>query len=329
MKLRLIAVVAAVLLCTACISPGTPAKKSETLFPLTIEESDHLEGYRKATREIVIDDFTNSEEVLRYTNPYTQAYEGYRVLRLFGLHKTLSLPAQYEFVRALYSALPIHLTVGASLRNIIIPSWFSNGEPLILHITQAFTANQDPVVLALANTAGGIRRHGYPVIKRLEPAVDYPRFINTGDGYAIRGNEQYATVIFPDGRVSASGAIGHLLPPFEDIEGSRAIINISDAYLRDENIENDEDVFEPLRAIANDETEEPILRIHAQLQLFMYYLFQGDVKSAQRIADTVQVFMLEQGGDFTESGTDELVLNDLPAILKIARALDAGDDSLR
>lgn len=175
MKLFLITVVAAVFLCSSCISPGSPAKKSDGFFSLTIEETEQLKTYRTATREIVIDDFINPDETLRYANPYTQAYEGYRVLRLFGLHKTLSLPAQYEFVRALYGGLPIRLTVGAPLRNIIIPGWFSNGEPLLFHITQAFTANQDPVVLALVNTAGGIRRHGYPVIQRLDPAIDYPR----------------------------------------------------------------------------------------------------------------------------------------------------------
>lgn len=328
MKLPLIAV-ATIFLCTACISPGAPAKKTEKLYPLTIEESERLESYQKITREILIDDLVSSDETLRYTDPYTQAYEGYRVLRLFGLHKKLSLSAQYEFVRALYSALPVSLNVGHPIRNIIVPDWFENGEPLILHITQAYSANQQLVALALANTAGGIRRHGYRVIQRIEPAVDYPRFIDTGEGYTILGNEQYATVLFPDGRVSASGAVGHLLPLFEEIEDSRKKINLSDAYLRDESIENDKDVFAPLRAIANDVSEEAFLRIHAQLQLFMYYLFQGDVKQAQRIADDVKSFMLSQEGDFTESGTDELVLNDLPSILKIARALDSGEDSLR
>jgi len=330
MKKLLLSLVAVLVVVTGCITigPDTDKDKGATAFPLTVEQYEQLETYRKINREIDIDDFVDYEQPIRYVNPYTQAYEGYRILRLFGLHRLLSLPARYECIRALYSAVPTRIVVGAPIRNIIIPGWFVSGEPLILHVSQAFTGSQQPVMVVLANTESGIRRHGYPVIQRLDPAVEYPRFVDTGTSYAVIANEQYATVLFPDGRVSASSALGHQLPNFDDLPDSRAIINLSDAYLRDEDTENDGVVVEPLLAVASNDAEDPLLRVHARLQLFMYHLFQGDLTRAERTAEEARDFMLGREEDFSESGTDKLVLEDVPSILKIARALEMGSEAL-
>lgn len=328
MKKLLLALAAILVVLTGCITIGPDNDKDGPAFPLSVEQYDQLETYRKTNREIDVDDFVDYEQPIRYINPYTQAYEGYRILRLFGLHEKLTLPARYECIRALYSAVPARLVVGAPVRNIIIPGWFTNDEPLILHVSQAYTPSQQPVIVALANTASGIRKHGYAVIRRLDPAVDYPRFVDTGTSYAVIANEQYATVLFPDGRVSASSAIGQRLPSFEEVTDTRMVINLTDAYLRDENGENDSVVVEPLLRIAGEESEDAIYRIHARLQLFMYHLFQGDLERAERTARETREFLLARDEDFSGNGTDELVLEDIPAILKIARALEQGDDSL-
>ena len=328
MKKLLMVLAAFLVVCTGCITIGPDTDKDGPAFPLSVEQFEQLEMYRKTNREIDVDDFVDYEQPIRYINPYTQAYEGYRVLRLFGLHEKLTLPARYECIRALYSAVPARLVVGAPVRNIIIPGWFTNGEPLILHVSQAYTPSQQPVIVALANTASGIRKHGHAVIQRLDPAVDYPRFVDTGTSYAVIANEQYATVLFPDGRVSASAAIGQRLPSFEEVTDTRMVINLTDAYLRDESIENDSAVVEPLLTVAGDESGEAIYRIHARLQLFMYHLFQGDLEKAERTAREAKEFLLSLDEDFSGNSTAELVLEDIPAILKIARALEQGDDSL-
>lgn len=313
---------------SGCKTIGPSTKKSGSIFPLSVEEHQRLERYRALTREIEIDDFVDYEQPIRYVNPYTQAYEGYRILRLFGLHRSLSLPARYECIRALYSMAPTRIVVGAPVRNIIIPGWFVSGDPLIFHVSQAYTGSQQPVMVVLTNTASGIRKHGYPVIQRLDPAVDYPRFVDTGTTYAVIADEQYSTVLFPDGRVSASGALGHQLPAFDELPDSRSVINLSDAYLRDEDMSNDDAVVEPLLAVASNDAEDTLLRVHARLQLFMYHLFQGDLDRAERTAEEARDFMLGREEDFSESGTDELVLEDAPSILKIAHALETGNEAL-
>lgn len=328
MKKLLLPFVAVLVVLTGCITigPDTDKDKDDHAFPLTVEQYEQLESYRKINREIEVDDFVDYEQPIRYINPYTQAYEGYRILRLFGLHRALTLPARYECIRALYSAVPARLVVGAPVRNIVVPGWFNSGDPLILHVSQAYTPSQQPVIVVLANTASGIRKHGYSIIQRLDPAVDYPRFVDTGTSYAVIANEQYATVLFPDGRVSASSAIGQLLPSFEEVTDARMVINLTDAYVRDENTENDSAVVEPLLNIAGDESAEAIYRVHARLQLFMYHLFQGDLERAERTAREAKEFLLSLDEDFSGNGTDELVLEDAPAILRIARALESGDD---
>jgi hypothetical protein len=313
------------LLAFSCVTTGNSSsgRQSRQTGPsLTEEEMEQLASYKALESGFLVDELNTLEGEVYVADPYTQAYEGYRVIRLLGLIEKLTIEEQQQFIQALFSNIPTESGAGDKVRNIVVANYYENGDPLIVHITKAFSGpNKTPAVVAVFNTAGSIRMFGYKLIKSLGPAVDYPRFIKNSDGMKLVGKEYYSIKFLSSGQVSASSATDKELASFESLEDASERVNLTDNYLRDGNKENDDQVVPVLESVIADESVEPIVRVHANLQLYMYYLFRGDLAKAKEI--TTSLIDSELMDDSVVSGSElaEAVSNDMPTILKIVENL--------
>ena len=330
-----IALVATLIALAGCATSGpqpssaSPAQSrpEEPAIALTEAQAAQLATYRAVGEELVIDEVQPAPEATFVIDPYTQAYEGYRIIRLLGLVDRLSVADQYAFIDALFRDLPNPVAFAEPIRNIVVGRWYSDGEPLIVHVTQAFSGDQIPTLVAMFNTADGIRDRGYEAMQERGPAVEYPRFARVDGSLHAVAREFYAIKLLENGQVSASGAVGQDLPDFATIEDVRTRINLTDAYLRDGVRENDAAVVPVLEAVIGDETVAPLSRVHARMQLFMYYLFSGDLATAQEISDALQTWEIMNELTVAQTELAEVALVDLPNILAIAEALASGDTS--
>ena len=300
-------------------------------FVLSEEQEAQLVLYKSLDAgTLLIDDLQPTPVEVFAIDPYTQSYEGYRVLRLLGLVDQLSLSDQYEFIAAMFRDIPNPATFGVPVRNIVVGQWFDNGEPLIVHVTLAFSGDApdvNPVVVAAFNTFDGIRRTGHKHMRSEGSASEYPRFVRTDDRWVSAFAEYYTLTVFDHGQVSASGAVGQDLPDFATIEDVRERVNLTDAYLRDGVRENDAEVVPVLESVIVDETVAPLSRVHARMQLFTYYLFSGDLAAAQEVSDALQTWDLISEPTVVETELAEVARIDVPNILAIAAALSTGDTS--
>ena len=302
-------------------------RAEEAAVALTEAEAAQLARYRALGEELVVDELQPASEATFVIDPYTQVYEGYRIIRLLGLVDRLSVAEQYAFIDALFRDLPSPVAFAEPIRNIVVGRWFTNGEPLIVHVTQAFSGDQIPSLVAMFNTADGIRNLGYAFMQTYGPAVDYPRFVLADDRVRMVAQEFYGIKLLENGQVSASGAVGQDLPDFATIEDVSTRINLTDAYLRDGVRENDAAVVPVLEGVIGDETVAPLPRVHARVQLFMYYLFSGDLSAAQGVSDALQGWEIMDDRTVAETELAEVVLVDVPNILAIVEAFISGDTS--
>lgn len=296
---------------------------------LTEEQEIQLESYRALQEgSLFVDELQTSPTSTYEVDPYTQSYEGYRVLRLLGLVDQLSLADQYEFIAAVFRDIPNPVVFAAPIRNIAVGQWYENDEPLIVHITLAFTDDQIPAIVAAFNAQRGIRQWGHQVVRFAEPAVEYPRFAQTDDRTLPVFREQYVWNVFDNGQVSASRAAGRTdLPDFSTVQDVRERVNLTDDYLRDGNPDNDAVVVPVLEAVIEDESVPALSRVHASLQLAVYHLFAGDVETAQLVSDEILASELMELPEVSETELAEVARIDLPNILAIAAALESGDPS--
>ncbi len=330
-----IGLVAAVVVLAGCVTPGpqpgsTPPAQSQPEEPaitLTEVEAAQLATYRAVGEELLIDELQPAPATTFMIDPYTQAYEGYRIIRLLGLVDRLSVAEQYAFIDALFRDLPNPVAVAEPVRNIVVGQWYTDGEPLIVHVTQAYSGDRIPSLVAMFNTSDGIRDLGYEAMQAQGPAVEYPRFVRVDGSVRAVAREFYAIKLLENGQVSASGAVGQTLPDFATIEDVRTRVNLTDAYLRDGVRENDTAVVPVLEAVIADETVAPLSRVHARMQLFMYYLFAGDSAAAREVSDALQTWDLMSELTVAETELAEVARIDVPNIIVIAEALASGDTS--
>ena len=213
-----IGITAVVIVLAGC---ATPSRPKEPAVALTEAEAALMATYRAAGRELVIDELQSAPAATFAIDPYTQAHEGCRIIRLLGLVDRLSVAEQYAFIDALFRDLSNPVAFAEPVRNIVVGQWYTNGEPLIVHVTQAFSGDRIPSVGALFNTGEGIRERRYEAMQEQGPAVEYPRLVRDDSGLRMIARELYAIKLLENGQVSASGAVGRDLPDFATIEDVR------------------------------------------------------------------------------------------------------------
>lgn len=320
-----------------CASSGgsTPSSSVDELraqVELTEEQQAQLASYRALEEGAVLVDELQAQPAEVYEiDPYTQSYEGYRVLRLLGLFDQLSLADQYEFIAALFRDIPNPVVFGAPVRNIVVGQWYENDEPLIVHVTLAFSGDDEitlPAIVSAFNSQRGIRQFRHQAIQAAGPAVEYPRFAQSDDRVVPVFNEQYVLNVLESGQVSASRAAGRTgLPDFATIADVRQRVNLTDDYLRDGNPENDALVVPVLNEVIEDESAPALSRVHASLQLAVYYLFAGDLATAKSVSDDILASELIGLPEVSQTELAEVARIDLPNIIAIAEALETGDPS--
>lgn len=233
----------------------------------------------------------------------------------------MNVKEEYEFLQALFENIPQDIPVGTPVRNVVIPRWYKNQDPLVLHVTKAYGRDKIPVLLILFNTPGDIREDGAEAIQKQVPAVSLPRFKNENGKLSIDAQDYYVLSLLPDGTVTASSAVGKKLPSFESMGEVNDRLNLTDAYLRDGDKTNDNLVLPVLNKIIADEKEKPINRTHAYFQLYMYYLFQGDLKATAATIDQLNGSRLLQNPDVEKTELADAARTELPRIQVLAAAL--------
>jgi len=319
----------------SCVSsePAGPAPLPPVQQPatrgqaLSEAEAARVAHYKTLTTDVLVDELlaAGAQAAFYDIDASTQAYEGYRVLQLLGLDTSLSLEQQYRAIEGLFGGIPVDLPAnGAGIRNVVIGSWYRDGVPLVLQVVK-LKAGPNPAAVILFNTRDGIRRSGHAVAKLRGPAFDYPRVWEKDGGTTLEAEDYYAVTILDDGRLSASRAIGKALPAFETVLDAGERVNLTDDYLRDGSRENDAAALPVLQAIAGDTTVSPIVVVHAHIQLFMYYLFSGDIDAARAIAATTKGLSALDDPAVKDTEIATVARRDLDRILKIALTLGDGD----
>lgn len=295
--------------------------------PLSFEERARVNSYSLISDSIYIDELQEIENHTFFPiDPYTEAYEGMRLIRLLGLHNSLSVKDQFIFIDAVFNNIPQDtIAAGIPIRNIVVPKWYTNGSPLILHITKVFTGNKVPSILILFNTQDGIRDLDADYIKALLPGEEYPCIVKNDTGMFIRAKDYYTIKILPNTIVSGSGAVGKTLPDLNSITNILDKINMTDNYLRDGDPDNDALVEPVLKEAISNKDVAPLNKLHATIQLFMYYLFSKDINNAEKIAKQIptSIFMSEDAVSTTEIA--EFANNDLIPMIKIVKTLNTRD----
>ena len=327
----------AVLALVGCVTGGgnrssNSADELRAQLVLTDEQQAQLASYRALEEgAVLVDELQAIPAEVYEIDPYTQSYEGYLILRLLGLFDQLSLADQYEFIVALFRDIPNPVVFGAPVRNIVVGQWYDNDEPLIVHVTLAFSGNDEitlPAIVTAFNSQEGIRQFRHQIIRATGPAVEYPRFAQTDNGTLPVFNEQYVLNVLNSGQVSASRAAGQTdLPDFATVEDVGRRVNLTDDYLRDGDPDNDALVVPVLNEVIEDRSVPALYRVHARLQLAMYHLLAGDLQAAQLVSDEILASELMELPEVSDTELAEFARIDLPNIIAIAGALEAGDPS--
>jgi hypothetical protein len=280
-------------------------------------ETEKIENYKLLTG-VVVDELSD-----HIGNDYFEidlnraVYEVYSLLRLFGLHEKLTNEEKSIVVEAIYRKMPSNIDVGTPIRNIIIPSYFSDNTPLILHITFAYSGNRHPTIVVLTNTRGNIRSSGYKDIQNNGIGFKYPRIATIDEKLVIQSDNNYTMALLSDKIISASSSIDKELPPIDENGDTFEMLNLADDYLRDGNIGNDDAVLPILNKTINDGTKEPLEYVFANLQLYIYYLFKNDLEYASEIIDNINKSGLLDDPAIKDTDLADIVEHDMKNILEI------------
>jgi len=291
-------------------------------------ELERLEKYKSLDVNFYIDEIMEIEKGTELYNllPETMAYEGMRLISLLELYKTLSIEEQYEFIKALFMNIPVNIEACKPIRNIVIPKYFNNGEPLIVHVTTALTGNGHPSIVALYNASKLIRKMGAEFVKGMSPEVQYPGIFEINGKKVIYAGGSYTYAILNDNRVSASSAVDKELPKLTAVGDVLEKLNLIDAYLRDGTIDNDVEV-PILNDIITKEDIEPAYLLFAKLQLFIANLFRKDYENARKLVIELMESPLLKDEKVAGGDLENAIRYEIPSIYRIALALAKKDKS--
>ncbi len=293
---------------------------------LNEEEQRRVSYYGELKNGLLVDELwtaQQNEQTLRFSNE-RRSYEGVLLLRYLGLRGVLNEDESEQFIRAVFDRIPTDNPNGEPIRNIVIPKWFKGGSPLILQIATTIIKDKAkreyPAIVVLLNANGAvIDQFGYKVAQELNPTYQCPRFASRNGKRYLEADGTYVFIVQGNMLVSSSTLMSGDLPPLDSAKTPRAKLNLSDSYLRDENPKNDSIVFPVLKAMYEDEKSEPLDRLHAGLQLFLYYLYQQNDDEAEVIAKQLQASPLLGNSGVARMEISSIIREDLPFILKMNR----------
>ncbi|MCX7787826.1 MAG: hypothetical protein N2442_09025 [Spirochaetes bacterium] len=309
--------------CSTMESPGGKGAFKPQL--LNEEEQKRVSRYGELKNGLLVDELRTpqrDEQTLRFSNE-RMSYEGVFLLRHLGLRGVLDEEESEQFIRAVFERIPTDNPNGAPLRNIVIPRWYREGSPLILQINTTIIqdkAKTYPVILVLLNANGTvIDQFGYKVAQELRPTYTYPRFERRNGNRYLEADGTYLFMVQGNGLVSSSTRTSGELPSLDSAKTIRAKLNLTDSYLRDENPKNDTMVFPVLKEIYEDRKSQPLDRLHAGLQLFLFYLYQQKDDEAEEIAQQLRISTLLEHEGVVRTEIPSIIREDLPFILKVTR----------
>jgi hypothetical protein len=280
-------------------------------------EKEKIESY-KILDHVAVDELIEYDGDNYFDVALNRAvYEIYPMLRIFGLHEKLTNDEKSIIIKAVFENIPRDLETGIPIRNIIIPSYFSDNNPLIIHVTFAFSGDMHPTIVNLTNTKGNIRQTGYSTIQNAGVGFQYPRIANVNNRMIIQSDNNYSMAVLSDGIISASSSIDKELPPINENGDTLEMLNLTDDYLRDGNLNNDDEVLSIIKKTISDNTKEPMLRLFANMQLYIYYLFKNDLDSAGNVIEAIDGSGLLDDETIKKSEVFDVAKNDLKNILEI------------
>jgi hypothetical protein len=260
----------------------------------------------------------SDENVPRAYNPWIASYEGFRLASLLGLDADFSTDEMYQFVQAVIAGMPMDVEIGSIVKSIVISDWYEDGSPLVINLTRAFVGDKIPAAVYMFNTWDNLRRFGLPLIKKAGVAYEYPRLKIPDGSLRQEFMESYAISWLDNGFVTASNSIGDELPAFSTASDDFEKVNLADDWLRDGNLENDEEVQTVLTEIIERDEIKPIGKVFARMQLFMYHLFHGEVEPAQQVIDELNESGLLESPEVADTEVGIMAKRDLQRILDIA-----------
>ena len=310
-----------VLGCGTLGSRGVPA--SPPPQQLNEEEKGRISHYKELKEGLLVDELQAPQQGRQTLQFYNErmTYEGVLLLRYLGLRDTLNEEASERFIKALFENIPVENPDGAPIRNIVIPRWYKNGFPLILQVTTVFIQGKTrkfPAIVVLMNASDIILdRLGYELARQKDPQYPYPRFMTKDNHTMVEADGTYIFAVQGNMLVSSSLRTSGELPSFESAKSPRAKLNLTDSYLRDENPKNDSVVLPVLKEIYEDKKSEPLDHLHARIQLFLYYFYQQDRESAEKIAGELQASPLLENSEISQREIKSIIKEDLTFILRM------------
>jgi hypothetical protein len=280
-------------------------------------EKEKIENYKSYTNIFVDELLAHNSDDYFEADLNRAVYEMYLVLRLFGLHEKFTSDEKSIIIRAFYEKIPKNIKVGTPIRNVIIPSYFLNKDPLIFHVTFAYSGNRYPTIVILTNTKGNIRSSGYEAVKNNGIGFQYPRITTINDRMVIQSDNNYSVAILSNGIISASSAVGKELPLINENENTLEMLNLTDDYLRDGILENDDSVLPIINKTIADNTKEPMERLFANMQLYIYYLFKNDMNNVTRIITVINESGLLEDETIRDTEIADIARNDMKNIVEI------------
>jgi hypothetical protein len=194
---------------------------------------------------------------------------------------------------------------------------------LVLQISTVFIKEKNrqfPAIVVLMNAPGDILDHfGHKVARQLNPKYPYPRFLTKDSNTTVEADGVYLLVVQGDMLVSSSTRMSRDLPPLDSAKTPRAKLNLTDSYLRDEDPKNDSIVLPVVKGIYEDEKSEPLDRLHAGLQLFLFHFFHQDREKAEEIAEQLKASPLLENTVIARMEITPIIREDVPFILRTNR----------
>lgn len=268
--------IAFIVLISCASAPEGVSVKPET--PPTVENAYLVrlaEMYAADTRSVSFNDLQPEGQLLGRTHFYlpTLSYEAFQIALRFDLHQTLTPQEFAFFAYSLFENLTIVDKNLAEIRDVIVPRYFANGAPLVIHVT--FLGMGDKLMLVwIANTFDQGEDWDPDLAKLRGPLVPVPRFEDIGKRNNGAGALSGIIHIY-DGFLTTIQDDQILLDP-DKTEDREVAFDLADDYIRDRQRGNEGWIPARLERIGRDESQDPVVRALAYLNLIQHYFYLED-----------------------------------------------------
>lgn len=265
------------LLSASCAT--TAPKVSESVKPeiaVTNNNEIPFDTYSNETRTLFYKEYKLEGTKLGRTNFHLPSltYEALNLAMRFDLISRFSAAEFAYFAYALLEKLDVVDRNGIGLRDIIVPGYFDNGSPLVIHV--ALLALNDSLKIVWISNApearGDVEQYNY---RRTVPLVETPRFEHVNPG-RTGGNVENGIIHLYRGGFLTSQSVNLQLDDHASASDMDVAYRVADAYIRDGNRENDSWIPARLQTISRDEDQDPTVRCMAYLNLVQHYYYLED-----------------------------------------------------